>query len=189
MTRLYSWHDLLICVTWLIHISDMTHSCQWHDSFIFVTHLCDMTHSYKWHDSFINIRRYSFICWTCIISIYATWHICDLYEWVMSHRWVSHVTYINVSCHLHHLHICDTYLLDMHHFHICDMTQLHSWHDLLIPVTWLIHLLEMQHSHICDLTHSYVWHDASIYTTWLVHILDMHHSHIWDMTHSCEWHD
>jgi len=44
-------HDSLICVTWLIHMCDMTHSYVWHDSFICVTwfiHMCDMIHSYVW---------------------------------------------------------------------------------------------------------------------------------------------
>jgi len=38
-----------ICMTWLIHMCDMTHSYVWHDSFICVTwliHVCDMTHIY-----------------------------------------------------------------------------------------------------------------------------------------------
>ena len=56
-----SWYgnDSFICVTWLIHMCDMTHSYVWHDSsngcsslygndsFICVTwliHMCDMTH-------------------------------------------------------------------------------------------------------------------------------------------------
>jgi len=45
------WHDLIIlvmdldfmCVTWPIHMCDMTYSCMWHDSF-----MCDMTHSFRW---------------------------------------------------------------------------------------------------------------------------------------------
>jgi len=48
-TWLYMWHDSLICVTWLTHMCDMTHSYVWHDSLICVTwltHMCDMTHPY-----------------------------------------------------------------------------------------------------------------------------------------------
>jgi len=33
MTHSYVWHDLFICVTWLIHMCDMTHSYVKHDSF------------------------------------------------------------------------------------------------------------------------------------------------------------
>ena len=48
------WCDSFICVTWFIHMCDMTHSYVWHDSFISVTwliHMCDMIHSYVWQVS------------------------------------------------------------------------------------------------------------------------------------------
>jgi len=48
-------HISCMCVTWLIHVCDMTHSCVWQDSFMCVTwliHVCDMTHSCVWHDSY-----------------------------------------------------------------------------------------------------------------------------------------
>ena len=61
-----------ICVTWLIHMCDTTHSYVWHDSFIHVTwpfiyvtwliHICDMTHSYMWHDSFICVTWLIHMC-------------------------------------------------------------------------------------------------------------------------------
>ena len=81
-------HDSFICVTWLIHMCDITHPYVWHDSFICVTwliHMRDMTHSYVWHDSFI-----------CV-----TWHIlrCD-----MTHLHVRHDSFIYV---IWHIHICD----------------------------------------------------------------------------------
>ena len=47
MTHSYEWHDSFICVTWLIHV--------WHNSVIHVTwiiHTCDVIHSYEWHNSF-----------------------------------------------------------------------------------------------------------------------------------------
>jgi len=74
-TRLFlmKWRDSFICVTWLIHMRDVTHSYVWRDSFICVTwliHMCDVTHSYVWRDSFI--------CVTWLI------HICDVthsYVW------------------------------------------------------------------------------------------------------------
>jgi len=77
------WHDSFICVTWLIHVCDMTHSYVWHDSFICVTwlvHVCDMTRSYVWHHSFIRV----------------TWliHMCD-----MTHSYVWHDSFIRVTWH------------------------------------------------------------------------------------------
>jgi len=75
-----------ICVTWLIHMWDMTHSHAWHDSFICVTwliHMRDMTHLYVWHASFI--------CVTCPAAAASVWHnsfICV--------TWLIHV------CHMAH---------------------------------------------------------------------------------------
>jgi len=92
MTHSYVWHDSFICVTWLIHMCDMTYSYVWHDSFICVTchiHMCDMTHSYMWHDSFI--------CVTWLI------HMCD-----MTYSYVWHDSFVYV-----------TWLI-----HICDMTRM-----------------------------------------------------------------
>jgi len=34
MTHLYVWHDSFTCVTWLIHMFNMTHSCVWNRSII-----------------------------------------------------------------------------------------------------------------------------------------------------------
>jgi len=66
--------DAFLCVTWLIHMWDMTHSyvctsprwCTWliymcdmTHSFVFcetwVIRMCDITHSFVWHDSFICV--------------------------------------------------------------------------------------------------------------------------------------
>jgi len=62
--------DSFICVTWFIHICDMTHSYVWHDSFICVIWLIRMrvmTQPYVWHGSFV--------CVSWLI------HICDMSHW------------------------------------------------------------------------------------------------------------
>jgi len=44
----YVWHDSVMCVTWLIHVCDVTYSWVWHDSFMCVSwliHMRDVTHS------------------------------------------------------------------------------------------------------------------------------------------------
>ena len=73
MTHSYVWHDSFICVTWLIHVCYMTHLVR--ETVVtrvtWLNHLCDMTHSYEWHDSFI--------CVTWLI------HMCD-----MTHLYVWH---------------------------------------------------------------------------------------------------
>jgi len=61
----YVRHDTFICVMWLMHMCDMTHSYMGHDSFICMTwlsHMCNMTHSCVWHDSFIRATRHFHKC-------------------------------------------------------------------------------------------------------------------------------
>jgi len=73
-----TWYEL-ICVTWLIRVCDMTHSCVWHDSFICVTsliHMCDMTHSYVWHDSFIRVTWLIYMCDTTHSYVWNDSFIC-----------------------------------------------------------------------------------------------------------------
>ena len=46
---LHVWRASLACVTWLIHICDITYSYMWHYSYICVVwlfHMCDMTHAH-----------------------------------------------------------------------------------------------------------------------------------------------
>jgi len=114
-----------VCVTWLIHTCDTTHSYVWHDSFIRVTrriHTCDMTHS-------------------CVVRCGE--HVCDwmwlsstknrgkeggksdhTYRRVMSHAWIHHVT------------------------HITRAAQVSEWHDIFTCVTWLTHIWMHQNPNI-----------------------------------------
>ena len=78
---LFVWHGPCICVTWPIHIWDMTRWYMRYDSFDFVNfslnslyvcmswliHMSDMTHPYVRCDSFI------YVIWLM--------HICDLTQW------------------------------------------------------------------------------------------------------------
>jgi len=90
VTHLYMWHDSFICVTWLIHMCDMTHSYVWH-----------VTHLYMWHDSFI--------CVTWLIHMCDMWRIptCD-----MTHSYAGHDSFIHmslmtcVSCDKTHSYMC-----------------------------------------------------------------------------------
>jgi len=121
-------HDAFMCVTWFIHLCDLTHWYVWHDSLI-VWHdssmcvtwpidMCDMTHSYMWHDSMI-----------CEI-----WSI-DLCDMAHSYAW-------------HDSLICVTWLI-----HTCDMTHSYVWHDsrYVDGDSWSC---DMTHSHACDMTYS-----------------------------------
>jgi len=109
--------DWFICVTWLVHMCDMTHSratrlihlCDMTHRldllFIWLVRMCDMTPSYVWHDSF-----------TCV-----TWllRMCD-----MTHSHVWHDSFKSLIWFLQ----------------VYDMTHSYVWHDSFICVTWLIHM-------------------------------------------------
>jgi len=163
----YVWHDSFLCVTWLVHMCDMTRSYVWHDSFLCVTylvHMWDMTYSYVWQASSLRV--------TCLIesyvwhdsSIFATWliHMCDglcqMYDMTLSDLW-------------HESFICVTWLI-----HVCDMTHSYVWHysyvqhDASSCATWLVHMW--------DMNHSYVWHDSFICETWLIHVCNMTRSYV-----------
>jgi len=89
------------CVTWRIHMRGMTHLYVWHDSFalwhdLFICvawlmhivarliHMCGMTHSYVWHDSFICVAwLIHIVAWlihTCGMT-HSYCGMCDLLLW------------------------------------------------------------------------------------------------------------
>jgi len=170
------------CVTWLIHICDMTHIYVWHDSFICVTwlihmcvtrhiHMCEMTHIYVWHDSFI--------CVTWLLDIARTAHLCVWRDSIMC-AWYNSTWLV---------HMCVTWPN-----HMCDMTHLYVWHDLFMCVT--------RHIHKCDTTHLYVWrelfmcghdspsclshvsgvNDSCHIDEWVIHMNESCHTYEWVMS-------
>ena len=129
----YVWHDSFICVTWLIHMCDMTHTyvwplshscvardsfvCVWHDSFICVTwlvHACDMPHSCVWHDSFEHMTCLMHTC-AVTLSVRAIWPIHVCVPWLAAsttaHRFMGiciqiHI-YMNIYAYIYvYLNIC-----------------------------------------------------------------------------------
>jgi len=161
MTHSHVWHDSFMCVTWLIHMCDMTHL---HDTFTCVTwliHVCDMTHSHVWHVTHDDL--------------YVTWLI-------QSHGWHDSfmcVTWLIHMCDMTHLHeqaVGEAVRAAWWHdsygtwlIYICDMTHSHVWDDLFICVPWLIsmsRLLVNQSELRDDMTP--VWHDSFTCVTWLM---------------------
>jgi len=187
-------HDSFICVSWLIHMCDMTHPYLWHDIFnqhtVHNVHICDMTRHV-----------------TC--------------EWVMSHMneschiWTSHVTYmLYITCEASILHmhtqkwcpkknganVTNSIIAEMprtllswkwliHIGHVTDVV----WHD---AHTEMSRTLLSQRCHelyyhsndsfilatsqtSCDMTHTHVWHDSHVCVTWRIHTCDMTHTYVW----------
>ena len=132
-----------MCVIWLIHMCDMTHSssetmttrctCVIRETFICVTWLipmCEMTHSCVWHDSY-TIKTMTERC------------ACGWHDTLLCMTWLnqSHV-------------VGDSFMCAAQRVYVCGRTHSYMRHNSLICVTWLIHM--------CDVTHSYVWRDSFI---------------------------
>jgi len=171
-------HDSFICATWLIHMCNMTHSyvrqthsCVRHDSFICAIPMMTpmMTHSYVRHDSFICVRHDSFICaiWLihmCDMTYSPVWHdsICECLTW---HVWMSHVTYMNESCHTNMSQINDQFLMRWAAYgwvmtHTNESSLNESWH-ICMSRHWMSHgtyawvILCVWMSHVTRMNESY----------------------------------
>jgi len=181
---------LLLCVTWVFHTWNMTHSYVWHDSFICVTwliHMCDMTHSYVWHDSFICGMRPVHV-WNVKLSCLhhdkltcVTWLIiCVVRVDITTNSFVWHdSSYVSSVSTSRQTHMCDMTL------HMCRLCLHHNKH---IRVTWLlICVVRDMTPHTCR-----SWHDSS----YVSFVSTSQHTHSCDMTpHTCRmtlsyvWHD
>ena len=112
---------LLICVTWLIHMCDMTHRDVWHESFICVTWLQTpqtpplpfLWQGFMWHDSFI-----------CVTWLIATCDTNHLYVWHDSFKCVTQLIYVfkcprhiyKYTCARVYIHICEYVYIYKHIF-------------------------------------------------------------------------
>jgi len=171
-------YDSCVCVTWLIHMCDITHSYVRHDSFIYVTwHMRDfgMTRS--------CVRHYSCTCATWIVymcesCVYATWliHVCD-----MTHSYVWHDSFIRVTWLIHMWDMTHSWRIQM-----CDMT--HS-----SCVTWLGHMCNMtqtlHHNDVLPMGTRYTMPIKSYHThEWVMsHIWLCHLTHMNGLRHTYEW--
>jgi len=73
--------------------------------------------------------------------------ICDTYEWVMSHIWVSHVTHMNESCH--------TYEWVMSHIwmsHVTHMNESCHTYEWVMSHIWMSHVTHMSEIWVSHIT-------------------------------------
>jgi len=185
------WHDSLICVTWLIHMWDMTHSCVWHDSLMCVasffinaqtairfsrqstSHTCDMTHLYVWHDSPICVN---WLTHMCDMTHSCMWHdslICAMFCFINDKTTIRSTQQLSSR--------------------MCHVTHSYVWHDSPICVTWLTHVYDTTRSYAWHLLHKWQneqdsaaqsnWHVTCV--TWLTHMCDMTHPHVWHDSPIC----
>ena len=145
-----------MCVTWRIHMCDMTHSYVWHVAFICVTwriYVCDMTHSYVWHDALICIHMCDISHCVCV-----THEECKISHWV----------------HRHHIHMTHW----VHRHHISDMTHwVHTYHSTHGSH---IHNVRCHTYHIPHESHVHITH-----VTWVTPIILMSYTCIHTCVHTC----
>ena len=155
-------HNFILCVMWLIHVRDMTHSYMWNDSLICVISysvffLCCVP-SRAWHDTFIC--GHNSIMWTKrLIHTCKTTHLSLQYD-------------LKVCCSHCFLLLCVRLLFNKYShtstllFHLCDITLAHTCMSGLMTL------------HMCDRTHSHVWHDSFTSVAWLIYEINTA-SHAW----------
>jgi len=123
-------YDWFICVTWLIHMCDMTHSYVWHDSFIYEPMLiCCMSVTNAWVKSYLHV-----------------------YEWVFprmrtcsQRKFVAHIFSTKICC----THILNENLLHTYSalaaLHVCDKCiaqrnfVIHVFRTRFISCLWQMH--------------------------------------------------
>ena len=111
-------HDSFMCVTWLVHVCDMTHSCVWHDLFrraAWLDHMRNMTH---WdardmnHSDARDMTHWD--VWNMTHS--DGWDMTHSDGWDMTHSDVWDMTHSNVWDMTH------SDVRDMSHSDVSDMT-------------------------------------------------------------------
>jgi len=139
MTHWYVWHDLFILVTWLtsgsdwlrvlcvtslIDVCNLTHSCVSPDALMCVTwliHMCNMI--------YVRADWLRVLCLRCLIHICDVNGVCLCSVRVLSHSWP-------------------------HSSHMCDRTERCAWHDSFIcvrvvSISWHDEMCDMDHSYSC----------------------------------------
>jgi len=96
-------------------------------------------------------------------------HACVAYEWVMSHIWMSHVTYMNESCHTYWC-VTSDYKFVMSHTWMSHVT--HAW----VMSHTCMHTLACVHTYKCVMSHVWMSHvtrtNASCHA-WMSHVTHM----------------
>ena len=153
----YIMRDMMhpICVTWLIHMCDMTHTCTTAAYIIrdgWLMHESCHTRLYMRHDSFICVKLIH-ICMTWRIHMWDVTHSCVTYTSCMplERGWSRHI------CNMTHSYVWhDSFISVPWRIHIYDMTHSYVWHGAFTCATRLFDMCGVTHSCMCGITHAYV---------------------------------
>jgi len=126
-----------------------------------------------------------------IVDLGESWHT---YEWVMSHTWMSHSTFLGVSCLMHTCAMTHSFLRASHTWLMarktyvtspictCAMTHFYVCHDSVLCVPWLISTCESDMTDgaqdMCVMPDLYVCHDSFLCVQWLISMCAMTHFYV-----------
>ena len=174
-TQEHKRHDSFVCVTWLMHLCEITHVYEWHDSFICVTWLI-YRHQRSWRPQG-NDGRFFFL-----ENVWPDSYICTVPTQLATQgQWWS----IFSTQRLHRRQWwqrcskCVTWLI-----HMCDMTPSQVCHDSFVFETWLVHTCKMTPSYEClyfldaAVVMRQWWQHCSTCVTWLIHMCGMTPSYV-----------
>jgi len=174
MTHSYVWHDLFICVTWLIHVSHNRDS----------GYLCVVN------------RVYVTCCKQGVCDVEYTKESRHTCEWVKSHAW--HTLAMSWLRLVGSLKIWVSFAKEPYERDLYSAKETYVFKEstnrshpilsrvrVVICVTWLIHTCDVC-LYMCDVPHSYVWciclsyiHTTTYYTTYTLHTWMRHVKHIY----------
>jgi len=146
MTHSYMWHDSFICVTWLIHMCDITHSqLTWTIQGLNNFHLLTQTMYTR------SIYMCHAICARDMWLVIFTCHICTWLAIFTCHFW-----YLHVTCDKRYLHV--RFPCDLRYFHVT--LDICTWHLTSNIYLWLLIFAR----DMCDI---YMWHMKCNIYMWL----------------------
>jgi len=112
-----------------------------------------VTHTYIHHVARMDASHQMCVCGCVCVSHQTYEWVSDIWEWVMSHIWMRHVTYMNESCH--------TYKWVMSHIwmsHVTHMDESCHTYGCVMSHRWMSHVTYMNEScHIYGCVMSHIW--------------------------------
>jgi len=151
---LYICHEMKFMSEWMSWLNESFHRMSWvnesfhtwksHVTYESVIHRCDMTPSHVQHDSCRTRTNHRWMSHVTHMN-----ESCHTYQWVVSHIWMSRVTMINESCHIQKSHV-------IHINESRPMSHTHRWpprahNEWVMSHTWTSHVTHMNES-----CHTYV---------------------------------
>ena len=117
-----------------------------------------------------------------------------MYEWVMSHIWMSHVTHMNESCHTYEWVMSHIWM--SHVTHRNESSHTYEWVMSHICISHVTHMNESCHTYECvkshvwmsqvthmnESCHTYEWVMLHIWMSHVTHTNKSCHKHEWAMT-------